>query len=216
MHLQLPHLATALCSHAAAPHAQKGQTDADGSDAALVTPRGVLARTALAASTTFAAASLTYPLDIVRKRLIVDAGGEAPQYGGRFRTAVARIYAAEGLRGFYRFYGYDMVFRSGGGFGRIASAWTAGAAAQRSGTGLRPCLSSASAGSRRKRACFPALLPNAAGLAAASCWWATTCCGSTRGGGMAASGASTCSGWEGWGCIDRGREFIPSLAPEPP
>lgn len=78
-----------------------------------VTPTALLGRTALAASTTFMAASITYPLDIIRKRLVVDVGSDpsSRQYNGRFKAAVQRIYAQEGLKGFYRFYSYDMVFR---------------------------------------------------------------------------------------------------------
>lgn len=97
----------------ACPFPLQGGAADGGGGAALMTPRGMLARTALAASTTFAAASLTYPLDIVRKRLIIDSGSDAPRYGGRFTTAVSRIYAAEGLGGFFRAYGFDMVFRWG-------------------------------------------------------------------------------------------------------
>jgi hypothetical protein len=77
------------------------------------TPSALLGRTALAASTTFMAASITYPLDIIRKRLVIDVGSDAStrQYNGSFKAAVSRIYAREGLKGFYRFYSYDMVFR---------------------------------------------------------------------------------------------------------
>lgn len=75
-----------------------------------LTPAAVLTRTGLAAATTFVAASITYPLDIIRKRLIVDVGSDTKQYSG-FRAAVARIYAKEGIKGFYRFYMYDMCFR---------------------------------------------------------------------------------------------------------
>lgn len=56
-----------------------------------------------------------YPLDIVRKRLIVDVGADAKQYAG-LKAAVSRIWAKEGIKGFYCFYQYDMVFRLGGGF----------------------------------------------------------------------------------------------------
>lgn len=80
-----------------------------------LTPVDVVCRTALAASTTFMAASITYPLDIIRKRLIVDVGSDVRQYDGSFSAAVRRIYAREGVKGFYRFYAYDMVFRLGGG-----------------------------------------------------------------------------------------------------
>lgn len=83
-------------------------------------------RTGLAAATTFVAASITYPLDIIRKRLIVDVGSEKKQYSG-FRAAVGRIYAREGIRGFYRFYAYDMCFRcvcgGGGGVDAAVTEW---------------------------------------------------------------------------------------------
>lgn len=39
-----------------------------------LTPAAVLTRTGLAAGTTFVAASITYPLDIIRKRLIIQLG----------------------------------------------------------------------------------------------------------------------------------------------
>lgn len=78
-------------------------------------PKDILTRTALAAATTYTAASVTYPLDIIRKRLIIDVGSERKQYHGSFKAAVSRIYAAEGVKGFYRFYAYDMFFRLGGG-----------------------------------------------------------------------------------------------------
>lgn len=71
-------------------------------------------RAALAATTTFIAASVTYPLDIIRKRLIVDVGADTKQYGNSLRCAVLRIWRSEGIRGFYRFYWYDMFFRLGG------------------------------------------------------------------------------------------------------
>ncbi|KAF8071291.1 ADP,ATP carrier protein [Scenedesmus sp. PABB004] len=100
-------------------------------------PRELAARTLLAAATTVTAATLTYPLDIIRKRLIVELGappaaaaaaqqlgpggggavpaaGTAPRRGG-FAACARRIYAREGLRGFFRFWGFDMVFRAGGG-----------------------------------------------------------------------------------------------------
>lgn len=76
-----------------------------------LTPSAVLQRTGLAAATTLSAASITYPLDIIRKRLIVDVGSEARQYHGGFRACVAHIYAKEGIKGFYRFWAYDMCFR---------------------------------------------------------------------------------------------------------
>jgi hypothetical protein len=75
-------------------------------------------RTGLAAATTFVAASITYPLDIIRKRLIVDVGSDQKQYSC-FRAAVSRIYAKEGVRGFYRFYAYDMCFRCAMGGSKV-------------------------------------------------------------------------------------------------
>jgi hypothetical protein len=39
-------------------------------------------------------------------------GSERLYGGGSFRECVAAIHRREGLRGFYRFYGFDMVFRS--------------------------------------------------------------------------------------------------------
>lgn len=44
---------------------------------AATTPSGLALRAGLAAATTFTAATLSYPLDIVRKRLIVDTAAEA-------------------------------------------------------------------------------------------------------------------------------------------
>ena len=80
----------------------------------------MLTRTGLAAATTFVAASITYPLDIIRKRLIINVGSEEKMHSG-FRATVSRIYMKEGVKGFYRFYLYDMCFRwacRGGGGGR--------------------------------------------------------------------------------------------------
>lgn len=51
----------------------------------------------------------------VRKRLIVDTAAEAPVYGGSFRRCVSEIARREGLRGFYRFWHFDIVFRVFGG-----------------------------------------------------------------------------------------------------
>lgn len=41
--------------------------------------------------------------------IIGDAHADVQQSG--FRATVSRIYAKEGVKGFYRFYAYDMVFR---------------------------------------------------------------------------------------------------------
>ncbi|GIL83208.1 hypothetical protein Vretifemale_12065 [Volvox reticuliferus] len=62
------------------------------------------------------ASSLTYPLDVVRKRLVADTalGPSRQQYRG-FVDCVMKIARTEGLGGFYRFYGYDMMLRLGGG-----------------------------------------------------------------------------------------------------
>jgi hypothetical protein len=81
-----------------------------------ITPKGLALRTGLAVATTFTAASVSYPLDIIRKRLIVDTAAEAPQYGGSFRKCVREIWRREGMRGFYRFYG-ELVALSVGGLG---------------------------------------------------------------------------------------------------
>lgn len=61
-------------------------------------------RTCLAAATTFAAASFAYPLDIIRKRLVVDAAADVPLYHGSFVRCVREIFKREGMQGFYRFY----------------------------------------------------------------------------------------------------------------
>ena len=78
-------------------------------------PKDLLLRTLLAASTTFVAASITYPLDIIRKRLILEVGLDDKMYKGQLRHCITGMYQREGIRGFYRFYAYDMVFRLGGG-----------------------------------------------------------------------------------------------------
>ncbi|EFJ52023.1 ADP/ATP carrier protein, probably mitochondrial, partial [Volvox carteri f. nagariensis] len=62
------------------------------------------------------ASSLTYPLDVVRKRLVADTalGPGRQQYKGFF-DCVFKMARTEGLGGFYRFYAYDMMLRLGGG-----------------------------------------------------------------------------------------------------
>jgi hypothetical protein len=80
-----------------------------------LTPGSMLAHAALAAATTFTSASITYPLDVIRKRLIIDVGQTEQQYKGQFRQCVETIWRREGVRGFYRFWAPDMVFRLGGG-----------------------------------------------------------------------------------------------------
>eukprot|EP00198_Chlamydomonas_reinhardtii_P002035 XP_001691371.1 ADP/ATP carrier protein [Chlamydomonas reinhardtii] len=63
-----------------------------------------------------AASSITYPLDVVRKRLVADtAMGPGRQQFRGFMDCVTKIVRTEGLPGFYRFYGYDMLLRLGGG-----------------------------------------------------------------------------------------------------
>lgn len=102
----------------------KEMSTSKGSQAAQLDPTSpavVLQRFALAASTTFAAATLTYPLDTIRKRMIVAVGVQGPD--GRpqplqhhsFRTCVQGILQREGVAGFYRFWAYDATFRLGGG-----------------------------------------------------------------------------------------------------
>jgi hypothetical protein len=55
-------------------------------------------------------------LDAVRKRLVVDAAADAPLYGGgSFAACVREVWRREGVRGFYRAYGFDMAFRTFGG-----------------------------------------------------------------------------------------------------
>lgn len=88
---------------------------ADLSTHTAITPSGLAVRTGLAAATTYASASIAYPLDIIRKRLIVDTAADMPQYGGSFLRCIRKIYVREGFRGFYRFYWYDMAFRVFGG-----------------------------------------------------------------------------------------------------
>jgi hypothetical protein len=80
-----------------------------------LTPGSMLAHAALAAATTFTSATITYPLDVIRKRLIIDVGQADKQYKGQFRQCVATILKREGIRGLYRFWAPDMVFRLGGG-----------------------------------------------------------------------------------------------------
>ncbi|GLC33503.1 hypothetical protein PLESTB_000082100 [Pleodorina starrii] len=76
----------------------------------------VLQRFAAANLVVFTASTVTYPLDIVRKRLVADTalGPRGQQYKG-FLDCVTKIARTEGMAGFYRFYGYDMLLRLGGG-----------------------------------------------------------------------------------------------------
>ena len=78
-------------------------------------PAGLAVRTGLAAATTFAAASISYPLDIIRKRLIVDTAADVSVYGGSVSRCVREIWVREGVAGFYRAWAFDMGFRVFGG-----------------------------------------------------------------------------------------------------
>ena len=51
----------------------------------------------------------------MRKRLIVDTAADASVYGGSFARCVREIARREGLRGFYRAWGFDISFRVFGG-----------------------------------------------------------------------------------------------------
>ena len=82
---------------------------------AATTPSGLALRAGLAAATTFVSATAAYPLDVVRKRLIVDTAADAPLYGGSLRRCVREIARREGLRGFYRAWPFDIAFRVFGG-----------------------------------------------------------------------------------------------------
>ena len=75
--------------------------------------RAALERLCIASGTTATAAALTHPLDVVRKRLVVDSTGEL--YGGTFTGAVRGIWAREGTRGFLRFLPQDVFLRMGAG-----------------------------------------------------------------------------------------------------
>ncbi|KXZ54560.1 hypothetical protein GPECTOR_4g625 [Gonium pectorale] len=77
---------------------------------------GIMERWAAANLVVLAASTLTYPLDVVRKRLVADTAARPAQrqYAGLV-DCVSKIAQREGLRGFYRFYGYDMLLRVGGG-----------------------------------------------------------------------------------------------------
>jgi solute carrier family 25 protein 44 len=75
--------------------------------------RTVLERLSIASGTTVLAATITHPLDVVRKRLVVDLKGEL--YGGTFAGCVRGIWRREGLRGFLRFLPQDALLRSGAG-----------------------------------------------------------------------------------------------------
>ncbi|KAG2490693.1 hypothetical protein HYH03_010854 [Edaphochlamys debaryana] len=77
---------------------------------------GVLERWGAANAVVVAASTATYPLDTVRKRLVADTAlGPGRQAYGGVADCVAKIARSEGIRGFYRFYGYDTLLRLGGG-----------------------------------------------------------------------------------------------------
>jgi len=77
---------------------------------------GLLGRWAVASGVVLVASTLTYPLDVMRKRLVVDTMLPASErrYAG-LADCMAKTLSKEGLRGFYRFYGADIVMRLGGG-----------------------------------------------------------------------------------------------------
>lgn len=86
----------------------KGYFFGEGGDSTL------LQKWVLASATVYTSATITYPLDVLRKRLVVDAGSAHREYSGLL-DAVRKTAAREGVAGFYRFYGYDMLFRVGAG-----------------------------------------------------------------------------------------------------
>ncbi len=69
---------------------------------------------ALATGTVVVASSATYPLDVIRKRMVLEVASGKGGYSG-FGAMVRQMARTEGLAGFYRFYGVDMLFRSGAG-----------------------------------------------------------------------------------------------------
>jgi hypothetical protein len=69
---------------------------------------------ALATGTVVVASSATYPLDVIRKRMVMEVASGKGGYSG-FGAMVRHVARTEGLAGFYRFYGVDMLFRSGAG-----------------------------------------------------------------------------------------------------
>jgi solute carrier family 25 (adenine nucleotide translocator) protein 4/5/6/31 len=75
--------------------------------------RAALERLCIASGTTATAAALTHPLDVVRKRLVVDSEGKL--YGGTFNGCVRGIWQREGVRGFLRFLPQDVFLRMGAG-----------------------------------------------------------------------------------------------------
>mmetsp|Transcript_28375 Transcript_28375/g.62380 ORF Transcript_28375/g.62380 Transcript_28375/m.62380 type:complete len:401 (+) Transcript_28375:162-1364(+) len=81
----------------------------------------VLLKWAVASGVVWLASTITYPLDVMRKRLVVDTSLPPPrrQFLG-FWDCVRKTARREGLAGFYRFYLMDMVLRFGGGILLVA------------------------------------------------------------------------------------------------
>lgn len=75
---------------------------------------GLFRKFALASATVYTASTLTYPLDVIKKRLVADMGHNQ-QYQG-FADCVRKIAQREGIRGFFRFYTVDVALKFGGGF----------------------------------------------------------------------------------------------------
>ena len=68
---------------------------------------------------TFAGTSLLYPVEAVRFRLMMQTGRNNEQYFNA-RQSIRSIYAAEGLKGFYRGAGYNCFFLSFSGAALLA------------------------------------------------------------------------------------------------
>lgn len=98
---------------AAASASARRKEDDGGGASSLPLWRAALERLCIASGTTATAAALTHPLDVVRKRLVVDSGGKL--YGGTFSGCVRGIWQREGARGFLRFLPQDVFLRMGAG-----------------------------------------------------------------------------------------------------
>ena len=85
----------------------------DSGKQALVKPGGekpnVLAVWAMAQMTTLTAAVGSYPLNIIRIRMQMDCGRKEKLHVGNINDCARKIYATEGVRGFYR----GVTFSSG-------------------------------------------------------------------------------------------------------
>ena len=62
---------------------------------------------------TTAAGAVSYPLDSVRRRMMMQAGAAAPLYAGQL-DCVRHVLAHEGAAGFYRGYGANLLRGLGG------------------------------------------------------------------------------------------------------